>query len=45
MPDVVRALGIAGAILLTVAVFITLINYVVVNRGEAEMKKHGGGHH
>ncbi|HEX4999036.1 MAG TPA: hypothetical protein VFY29_12480 [Terriglobia bacterium] len=44
MPDVLKALSIAGVILLAVVVFIVMICVTVVNRGEAEMKKHGGGH-
>jgi hypothetical protein len=43
MSDVLRALGISAAILLPVIVFLVFLSYVVVNRGEAEMKKHG--HH
>jgi hypothetical protein len=45
MPDLLRALSIAGGILLAVVVFIVVISVVVVNRGEAEMKKHGGHGH
>ena len=43
--DVLHALGISGAILLTVTAFIIFICYVTVNRGDAEMQKRGGGHH
>jgi hypothetical protein len=48
MPDVVRAMAITGSILLGVVIFITIIAYVTVRRGEVEMaedaKRHGHGH-
>ena len=50
MPDVVRALAISGSILIAVVIFIVIISFVTVRRGELAMsedsKTHGGhGHH
>jgi hypothetical protein len=38
MPDVVRSLMMAGAILLGVVVLIVIVSVATVNRGEASMK-------
>ncbi len=44
-PDLMRALGISGAILIGVLVLIVIVSIVTVRRGEAEMaedaKEHG----
>jgi len=45
MPDVVRAMGLAGAILLAVVVFIIIICKLAVDRGEASMKALDKHHH
>ena len=37
MQDVVRAMAITGSILLAVVIIITIIAFVTVKRGEAEM--------
>jgi hypothetical protein len=46
-PDLMRALGISGAILIGVVVLIVIVSMVAVKRGEVEMSahnKHGRGH-
>ena len=45
MSDVLRSLGMAGAILLAVVVLIVIISKLVVNRGEATMKAMDKHHH
>ena len=44
-PDLMRALGISGAILIAVVILIVIVSIVTVRRGEVEMaddaKKHG----
>jgi len=49
-PDVMRALAIAGSVLIVVVVFIVIISMITVRRGEAGMaedanqRRHGGRH-
>jgi hypothetical protein len=38
MSDVLRSMGLAGAILLAVVVLIIIVSMAAVNRGEASMK-------
>jgi len=51
MPDLLRALAISGSILIAVVIFIVVVSYVTVRRGELAMaedvKRTGGGsaHH
>ena len=45
MPDVVRAMGLAGVILLAVVVLIVIVSKMAVDRGEATMKGAGKHHH
>lgn len=44
MSDVVRALAISGSILITVAIFIVIVSYVTVRRGEVAMAENSKGH-
>ena len=44
MSDVVRALAISGSILIAVAIFIVVVSYVTVRRGEAAMAENSKGH-
>jgi len=39
MSDVLRSMGLAGAILLAVVVLIIFVSMAAVNRGEASMKE------
>ena len=45
MSDVLRAMAISGSILLGVVILLTIVVFVMVNRGETEMaedaRKHG----
>jgi hypothetical protein len=49
MPDVLRAMMISGSILIAVVIFIIIISFVTVRRGEQAMaedaKQHGGSAH
>ena len=46
--DLMRALAIAGSILIGVVIIVVIVSYAAVNRGDAEMaadsKQHGEGH-
>ena len=44
MSDVVHALMISGSILIAVVVFIVIISFVTVRRGEDSMQGKSGGH-
>lgn len=44
MPDVVRALAISGSILIGVVVFIIVVSFVAVRRGEVSMAEDTKGH-
>ena len=44
MADIFRAMAISGSILIGVFVFITVVAFVTVRRGEVEMAKDSKGH-